>query len=346
MTAEMIRIQLEETPRYEGAVTTTPYRIASETLDIPMQGWGQAVPTDWMDRSDEARAIEGAVPNVVDQINPTGKLATRGYFNALTWLLSLAGFVGVHTTGDGVITDPDTTVIATGAHKWVFSKRSGAAAQTAQIIGSYGSAGPWTKGQGFGIGALSLDAHGIMSADFDGLVLARLASDPALTPAFDVSAILPPRRADLNLSWLASSAQTTEFALNLTNPLFPYSSYSLATPSVYRDKLEQDDARARLGGTVAKRSIANADWDAVQSGAVFAATAKWKSAKSIGATATKYGLWVDMPACQYSGITPDDIANKRRFGAGYDFWAAFSESAGYDVKFTLVNAVASIATYV
>jgi len=154
------------------------------------RAWARRPRTDWLDRSDEARGIEGAVANVVDQINPTGRLATRGYFNSLTWLLNLSGFLGVHTSGDGIITDPDGTVIATGAHKWVFNKRSGAAAQTAQVIGSYGNAGPWTKGQGFGVNQISLDAHGIMQADFDGLVLARTA-DPALTPVFDVSAILP-----------------------------------------------------------------------------------------------------------------------------------------------------------
>lgn len=346
MTAELIQVALEESPRYEGAASTTPFRVATDVLYMPITGWGNVPNTDWLDRSNEARGIEGAVPNIVDQINPTGKLTERGYFNSLTWLLSLCGFVGVHTSGDGIITDPDSTVIATGAHKWVFNKRSGSAAQTAQVIASYGAAGPWIKNQGFAIGQLSLDAFGLLDADLEGLVSARLGSDPALTPAFDVSAILPPRRADLNLAWLASSALTNEFALQITNPLFAYSSFSLATPSVYRDKMEQGDDRVKVTGTVSKRSIAAADWDAAQTGATFSATAKWKSQKVIGATATKYGLWVQMPGCQYQGITPEEISNKRRFGASYDFSAAWDETAGYDCRITLVNAIGAIATYV
>lgn len=345
-TPALVQMALEESPRYEGAATTTPFRVSTDVFYMPLTGWGQTPDTTWLDRSDELRGIEGSVPNVVDEIDPTGKLAQRAYFNQLPLLLSVCGFVGVHTAGDGVITDPDGTVIATGAHRWVFNKRSGAAAQTLQAIASYGTSGPWTQFQGLQANQLSLDTTGVMEVDFDGLVLARLASDPSLTAAFDVSSILPARRADLTLSWLSGSALTNEFSLQIANPTFPYSSYSLATPSVYRDKMEQGDDRAKLTGSVSKRSIANADWDSLQSGGTFAATAKWKSAKVIGATVTKYGLWVDMPASQYTGMTPDDIANKRRFGASYDFQAAFSEGSGYDVKITVVCAQATVATYV
>jgi hypothetical protein len=340
---------LEESPRYEGApgpgTGGTPYRVATERVYFPVTSAELNPDTDWLDRSNELRSIEGSVANIVDLIHPTARLAERAYFNNLTWLLSLAGFVGVHTSGDGIITDPDGTVIATGAHRWVFSKRTGAAAQTAQLRACYGTAGPWLQGQGFGVSQLNLNGVGELDATLEGLVLSRLASDPLLTPTYDVSAILPARRADLILTWLGSSALTSDFSLSLSNPLFAYSSYSLATPSLYRDKMEQGDDRARLTGTVTKRTIANADWDALQQATTWSAVAKWKSQKSIGATATKYGLFVQMPGCQYSSGNPDALGNRRRFGSSYDFWAAYDETAGYDVKFTLVNAVATIATY-
>lgn len=348
MSAEALEMRLEESPRYEGAITTTPFRISTTGVFLPISAFAPTPGIDFLDRSNELRSIEGAVPNLIDQVNPTARLSERAYFNHLTWYLSLLGFVGTYTAGNGVITDPDGTVIATGANKWVFNKRSGAAAQTAQLIAGYGQSGPWFKGQGFALSQLTLNALGEMDAELEGLVYARLASDPTLTPAYDVSSILPARRADLVLSWLGSSALTNEFSMQIANPLFPYSSYSLATPSIFRDKMEQGDDRVRLTGSVSKRSITPADWDALITAATFAAIAKWKSQKVIGATATKYGLWVEMPACQYAGVSPEDLGNKRRFGAGFDFWAAYDETGGFDVKITLVNAVtsAALSTYV
>jgi len=348
MSAEALELRLEESPRYEGAVTTTPYRVSTTSTFFPLTSFEPSPEPDWMDRSDELRSIEGSVANVSDTFNPTARLSERAYFNNLTHLLSLAGFVGTYTAGNGVITDPDGTVIATGANRWVFNKRTGSAAQTAQLIACYGTSGPWLKGQGYAVNELGLNAVGELDVTMEGLVLARLAADPTLTPAYDVSAILPARRADLILSWLASSGLTNEFELSIANPLFPYSSYSLAVPSVYRDKMEQGDDRVRLTGTISKRSITPADWDAMIQAATFAAIAKWKSQKVIGVTATKYGLWVEMPACQYTSASPEALGNKRRFGAAYDFWAAYDETLGYDVKITLVNAVtsAALSTYV
>lgn len=346
MSAEALEMRLEESPRYEGAVLTTPYRVATDAVFFPLTSAELNPETDWLDRSNELRSIEGSVANVVDLIHPTARLAERAYFNNLTWLLALSGFVPTYTAGNGIITDPDGTVIAAGANRWVFNKRSGAAAQTAQLTACYAPTGPWLKGQGFAVSQLGLNAVGELDCSLDGLVLARLGSDPVLVPAYDVSAILPARRADLTVTWLASSAVTNEFSLSIANPLFPYSSFSLATPSLYRDKMEQGDDRVRLTGSISKRSLANADWDALLAATTWSAKAKWKSQKVIGVTATKYGLWVEMPGCQYSSGAPEALGNKRRFGASYDFWAAFDETAGYDVKITLVNAVTAIATYV
>jgi hypothetical protein len=56
-------------------------------------------------------------------------------------------------------------------------------------------------------------------------------------------------------------------------------------------------------------------------------------------------MWVQMPAAIYSGGNSDEIGNKRRFGASFDFKAEYDEGAGYDVKITLVNDVSAIATY-
>jgi hypothetical protein len=52
-----------------------------------------------------------------------------------------------------------------------------------------------------------------------------------------------------------------------------------------------------------------------------------------------------MPACQLVGGQPDELANRRRYGANYDWIAALHEGSGYDAKITLVNATTAIKTY-
>jgi hypothetical protein len=74
----------------------------------------------------------------------------------------------------------------------------------------------------------------------------------------------------------------------------------------------------------------------------FSATARWKSNKSIAATAYKYATWVQMPACQYVSGDADPLANVRRIGSSFNFFAGWDDVSGYDAKITLVNDIASI----
>jgi hypothetical protein len=53
-----------------------------------------------------------------------------------------------------------------------------------------------------------------------------------------------------------------------------------------------------------------------------------------------------MPACQIVGGGPDDLGNHRRYGGSFDWFAAHDETAGYDCRITLSNAVTAIETYV
>jgi hypothetical protein len=49
-----------------------------------------------------------------------------------------------------------------------------------------------------------------------------------------------------------------------------------------------------------------------------------------------------MPACQYTGGTLDPTGNFRRRGANFDFAARYDETAGYDVRITIVNSLTSM----
>jgi hypothetical protein len=342
-TKECVQVALEESPRYEGVSTGTPHRISTDVHYLPIQSARILPVPAFMDRADELRGTEGAPPQLIDGYSPAGSINIRAYLNSLTWLLECSGLAGTHTAGDGsTVVDPDSVAIPVGAHKWVYAKRGGKVAQTMQVRTCYANDEVFLKGQGFGVQTLNLDGSGEVSADLLGLVVAK-ETDPNLTPALDAASILPLRRGDLSFSWLTSSGTTRDFSLSLTNPLLAERSYAVA--SFFPDNMWHGDDKVRLGGSMPKATFAVADYDALVAGTTFAATAKWKSSKVIGATTYTYSMWIEMPACQYVSGEQDEIANRRRFGGSFDWQAAWDESAGYDFRITVVNAVTSVATY-
>jgi hypothetical protein len=256
--------------------------------------------------------------------------------------------VAVTTTTPGAagpVSDPDGGTIPATATKWVFTKRDAILAQTARIIGNYQTEGLSLQGNGFAASSLSLNAAGEISADLMGLVCQRLPVS-GLTPTITSAAIPPVRRGNLYLSWLAGGGSPADFSFQIANSLERVRSLSLDPPSSFPDRLEYGDEQVRLTGSIPKRVLAAADVDALLAASTFAAKARWRSAKAIAATSYPYSLWIEMPAAQLTGGTPDELGNKRRFGATYDFEAAYDEASGYDVRITVVNATPSIATYV
>lgn len=340
-TVDFVRAALEQTARYEGAVTSSPYQISTDVVDLPIQSLQIAPNPSYIDRTDEVRGIEGGVPMEIDAFAPAGSIAIRGYPNALTWLLTVLGLKPVWTAGDGVITDPDAATIPAGANRWVWSKRTGVTAKSLQFLVNYASKGVFLKGQGFGVQSLTLPSDGNITGDLAGLVFANTA-DPNLTPSFNASSIKPMKRANMTLTWLASSGTTQDFTITIANPLVPRKSFTLATPSYFPDVLEHGDDKVRLTGSITKSNLASADIDALMAGTTFSSKIKWDIGVVIGATAYTYKVWIEMPKCQYTGGTPDPLANVRRFGGAFDFFAAWDEAAGYDFKITVVNAVNSI----
>lgn len=343
-TKECVQIALEETPRYEGATTSTPYRVSTDVHYLPIQTARVLPNPAFMDRADELRGIEGAVPQLIDGYAPSGGISIRAYLNSLTWIFNCAGLLGTHTSGDGsTCKDPDNVSIPVGAHRWAYTKRGGKTAQTMQVRTCYANNAVFLKGQGMGVQGITMTGAGEVTADLLGLVVAKEA-DPNLTPVLDAATILPLRRGDLSFTWLASSGTTDDFSLALTNPLIARRTFAVA--SFFPDSMEHGDEKVRLGGTIPKSELKTADYDALVAGTTFAATAKWKTTKVIGATTYTYSMWVEMPQCQYVGGDYDEIANRRRFGSNLNWQAAWDEGLGYDFKVTIVNAVSTIATYV
>lgn len=346
---DFVEIALEESPLNE--VTwddaATPSRISTNKLYLPARSAVLIPGPAHLSRADELRGIAGAVPDAIDSYDPAGSLSVRAYWKDLTWLLSLAGFSGVRTAGDGVITDPDgATIPAGGPQRWVFSKKTGITAQTAAVRINYANENEQHQGYGYGVSEIGLNAGGELTADLLGCFFRRLAADAVTVPALVTQAILPARRADLTLTWLTGGGTPDDFELTIANPLEGAPGWLLNPASAWKSSMEfAGDKQVTVTGSIPKRVLDADDMNALLNASTFSAKARWKSPTSIAATAYKYSLWVEMPACQYVGGEPDEITNRRRRGGSFDWKAAWDEALGYDVKITLVNDVAAIATY-
>src|SRR5689334_12423191 len=92
-------VQLEESPLSERnyALGTTPNRVATEKLFVPIQAFGLKPNPAYIDRKDEQRGILGAVPKLLETYGPTGSFSERCYLDDITWWLYLCGFTPAKT---------------------------------------------------------------------------------------------------------------------------------------------------------------------------------------------------------------------------------------------------------
>lgn len=342
---DFAEVILEESPLNENSNTATVgSRLATEKLYPPHRGISLVPSPQPLDRSDEQRNLGASPPSLVDNYQPAGDLATRAYAKSLTWWLTIAGFAGVHTAGDGVITDPDAVVIPAGAERWVFTKRNSIIAQTAQLRLNYKDEDVQLRGRGFALSSLSLNAAGEMTGTLEGLVLARLATDATTVPSYPSLALQPFRRGNFFLSTLAGGI-VSDFQWNWAQAVERINTLSLDPPSFFPDSLEYGDEFGKATMTIPKRTLHQADVDALLAMSTFSTKARWQTVAHIGATSYPYSLWIEMPATQMLDGSFDALGNKQRHGASYGLQAAYDEASGYDIKITLVNDVTSVATY-
>lgn len=446
-----VEIAYEETPRPQGAPTTTPYQVSTAVRYMPIQSFRLTPGVQLADRSDELRGIEGVPPQLVDGYQPGGDLSVRAYVNDLLWLLGLAGYkatvvagaatadvwtittTGVPTGGSftvavtpsgGVLVTtgpipynataaqvqaaiaavvpgsvevfcgggplptgvtvtlsgsgsgkshtlalgannltggtspvpvfthtttganggsaalPDGGFPTTGTNVWVFTKRTGLNAKSAQIRAAYVNEGVFVLGQGYALSALGGNAAGNITGTFEGLVYLPI-NDPNITPAFDTSAIPHLRNGDMSLSWLSGTGVTSDFTWALANPIERIR--SLGSASYYPDTVYQGPGRVGITGTIPKRAFAIADLNALLSAGSFASVSTWHSPKEIGSTKFPYSMFLEMPNVQIVGGDSDPLTNARRFGASFNWMAAWDEGLGYDARFTLVSSLAATA---
>ena len=105
--------EIEETPVYEGADTSaTPYRLSTNRFWFPATAFQVNPNTEWMSRTNEARNINAAPPDLVNGFRPAGSMSLFAYPNSLAFLLMLAGWDVAITNGAG--TNEVQTLTATG----------------------------------------------------------------------------------------------------------------------------------------------------------------------------------------------------------------------------------------
>jgi hypothetical protein len=289
-------------------------------------------------------ALNSAVVNVAD----TSLFPAAGTFIMLATAVTYTGKTATSFTG---CSNHPATVggeavngnVPVGAHKWVWTKRSGINAQTAQIILNYADEAVRLQGNGFAISDLSISGDGVIQSNLLGLLLQRLAVDGATVPSYTTQAVPPVRRGDLFLSWLAGGGPLDDFSFAIANSLNPGRSMSLLPPSNFPDLMEYGDAQVVVTGSIPKRVLAAADIDALLAASTFAAKARWRTPKVVAATTAFYSMWLEMPAAQLTDGSFDDLANRRRHGGSYNFEAAYDETSGFDVRITVVNATAAAA---
>lgn len=334
-----LQLAMEESPRYEGAPTTTPTRVSSTSVYLPIQEGGITPNPQGIDRGDEARNIPGVIPDLLDTYEPEGGIRVRGYPNALTWLLSLAGFVGAHTAGAAGIPDPDGNTVPAGANLWSFTPRTGRTAKTAQIICGYTEDNVFLRGQGYDISSLGWGVNeGEFAADLLGLVCLPV-SNPGLTPSYDTQAIPHFRRADFQIeSFLAGTGESDNFTVAINNPLERRDSFGATVRSYFPDRMFHGDAWPLVSWTNPKYLLDADDIAALMAMSTVTTKVKWISDRLIGATAKPYGLWLE-GLSQITGGEIDRMGNRRRHGGGLSGKIVYNEASALQAKFTLVNAV-------
>lgn len=327
-----------------GNESTSP-SLSTKIIYVPVITAGISAGTAHIDRDDELRGNDEPTSLIPDTYAPSWSMESRAYPDTIGFLLKALLGAPTTTAGNGVITDPDSATIPTGAYRHVWTSPfgpSGDSPQTAQLQYAYKDQSAFFKLRGaavsdFGISNPETGGSRVTASGL-GTYLTRIA-DPSLTPSYESLSVRPFTRSNLTLSWLSGTATSENFDINCSNPIEATRSMSVA--SKYPDQMQKgNDGITTWTGSIPKRSIDPDDWDAMINATGFSAQARWVSDTTI-ASSYPYKLYAVMTNAQYTGGDPADLANVRRIGASFDWKATSAGSAS--MALTLVNATSSYA---
>lgn len=342
MAQAYVHSLIETDGRGNETATPTP---STKVLYTPALEFSTEAGVAHLDRSDEVRGTDDVPSVVTEMYDPTWSLRTRAYPDVLGFYLWLMLGDPTTTAGDGIITDPDSATIPTGAHRHVWTAPfgpTGAYPLTAQFQPAWADQGFYQKVKGAAIETLSLvtPESGGLTLEASGPALyADDQANPSLSPAYESLSIKPFLYKDMTLpTWLSGAASSKSCSLTIEQSLEP--DRDLGSGSAWRNELYRGDGPTRIRGSVEQALIDGDDWNALIAATGFAAVARWVS-ETVIASGYTYKLWVSMSNAQYVSGGPSPITNRRRIPASFDFVATTAGSASATI--TLVNATASYA---
>lgn len=351
MPTTYARLSGETAPGTEAAAAT----LSTKKVFIPGNELTVARGEQFLNRDDEMRGQSEPAPVIPETYSPTWSLRSRLYPDTLgivlanAFGLSATGEAGsthyTYTAGNGVITDPDSVVIPTGAHRHVWVAPfgpSGVTPKTFQVDGSYGLENVFMLARGCMTERLAIETPETGGAQLTASGPALYAdeqADPSLTATVESASTRPMMRGgQAVVTWLSGSA--TAESLDLAIELPCEGVRSLGNASKYPSLADKGDGLVVVSGSIGVRHVDSSDLAALKAATEFAALLRWASDTMITGS-YPYKLYVSMTAAQYTGGGPEAISNRRRMGASYEFRAARNGSAS--VTITLVNATSSYA---
>ena len=96
-----LSLWMEESPRYEDAPITTPYRISTVRHDFPVIAGRISAEPQMRSRDNELRGNLSPTAGIVERYEPAGQITIGAYPNKLVPVFHLGGMVMTGTQGDG-----------------------------------------------------------------------------------------------------------------------------------------------------------------------------------------------------------------------------------------------------
>jgi hypothetical protein len=336
-----VQFAVETTPNGElnpSAVSSTPFY-----HPVTQVQWG--VPLLLDDRTDELRGVSDNQQKDVMGYDPqTIAINARAYPNILGLHLWATHGAGVFTAGNGVITDPDGTVIPAGANRWVWTAgTNNGPCRSLQAQVTYPDQNLFLIKKGIVWEQLAMSHNGEnaeLAATGHNLYTARQA-DPSLTAAYDATATKPLLRSMIPQpgTLLASTGTQSDFGWTLDNPL---SFDRTLSGSRFPDVVDRTGVDLNMTLQVKYRNLTDTDVSAFFNGTSFTVKQKWVHTQFITGS-YPYKLFIEGNAI-YTDLQADALMHKIRNGdtVTVDCGRPTGNTPSYTI--TLVNGVSSYSS--
>lgn len=101
MSGSYVVLQYEESPRYEDAPTTTPYRVSTQKHYLPLTAGRLGAEPQFRTRDNELRGNLSPTAPAIESYAPAGSVNVGAYMGLAIPLLGMTGFQLAFTQGDG-----------------------------------------------------------------------------------------------------------------------------------------------------------------------------------------------------------------------------------------------------